>query len=344
MKKNLLILSFCFPLYVMAQNSGDVTTKEKKPVKIFISDRAINANTTQVTGRGKMDFKVTHNFDDIAGSGGGIKKFFGLDNSTDVRIGFNIGLTDRLDVNIARAKGFGGGIAKVRVTQLYELALKYQLLRQIEVDPGSPVAVTLFINNVISSMNSDYNPPRDIFGNTTDTALNQSNTYKNFGERNSQTYQLIIAKKIGKVSFQLNPTVVHRSYVPLHDQPTIFALGGAARLPLSKSINLIVDYFHPFRTQSSKDYFSRVDNSFNPPNDIDKNVTAFKFYDPLGIGFEIITPGHVFHLNFTNAKEIMENRFIPATNSSWGKGQFRWGFTIARTFVLWKDKTKNAGW
>jgi hypothetical protein len=63
-----------------------------------------------------------------------------------------------------------------------------------------------------------------------------------------------------------------------------------------------------------------------------------KFYDPLGIGVEITTAGHVFHMNFTNTTEILENRFIPRTVTSWGKGQFRWGFTVARTFVLWREK------
>ncbi|HQV60653.1 MAG TPA: DUF5777 family beta-barrel protein, partial [Chitinophagaceae bacterium] len=61
-----------------------------------------------------------------------------------------------------------------------------------------------------------------------------------------------------------------------------------------------------------------------------------RFFDPLGVGFEILTSGHIFRLNFTNATEIVENRFIPRTITSWGKGQFRWGFTISRNFTLWR--------
>src|ERR1700733_8753562 len=83
----------------------DSSREGKKKVKIFQSERLINANTTEVIGKGKMDFKVTHNFGDIAGKTGGIKNFFGLDASSDVRIGFHIGLTDRLNINIAHAKG-----------------------------------------------------------------------------------------------------------------------------------------------------------------------------------------------------------------------------------------------
>lgn len=326
MKRILTLAALIFSMQIMAQNTG-----EKKPVKIFSSEKTINAYTTEMVAKGKMDFKVTHNFDDIAGKRGGAKSFFGLDNSTDVRIGFHIGITDRLNIVIARAKG-GGIYTKTRVPQLFELALKYQVARQLENDPSHPVSITLFLNNVMSTVKSNYN--RNLF----DTALNQPYTFKSTGERMSQVLQAIFAKKVGKISLLLNFTLVSQGYVSLHDQKSVFAVGGAIRVPLSKSINLIVDYIHPFRSQSSKDYFNSTDNSYNPPNDIDKNSTPFKFYDPLGVGFEIITAGHIFHLNFTNATEILDNRLIPYTTSSWGKGQFRWGFSISRTFSLWREK------
>ncbi|HEX5652429.1 MAG TPA: DUF5777 family beta-barrel protein [Chitinophagaceae bacterium] len=339
--KKIFLASFIFtaPL-LFAQDSlftnSDTLAEEKKPVKIFASERAINANTTEIVGKGKMEFLVTHNFDDLAGTRGGLKNFFGLDNSTDIRIGFHLGLTDRLNLQVARSKG-GNPMAKFAVFPFYELGLKYQLMRQYENDPSHPFAVTLYANNVITSRNSSYTAPR-INGVSTDTALNQPHTFQNFGDRMSQTLQLNIAKKIRKVSVQLSFTMVHQGYVPLHDEETIFALGGILRLPLMRNLNLVMDYFHPFRSKESRDYFKQVDDSFNPPGDIDKNSTAFRFYDPLGVGFEIITPGHIFHIKFTNATQILENRFIPYTVTSWGKGQFRWGFTISRSFVLWREK------
>ena len=103
-----------------------------------------------------MDFKVAHNFSDIAGSAGGIKNFFGLDNSTDVRIGFDIGLTNRLNLNVAHAKGDGHRLRpdsansphpQNLAANLYEITLKYQLLRQLENDPSHPVAVSIFCSN-----------------------------------------------------------------------------------------------------------------------------------------------------------------------------------------------------
>ena len=99
-------------------------------------------------------------------------------------------------------------------------------------------------------------------------------------------------------------------------------MGGAIRIPLSKKIVILADYFHPFRSQRSIDSLG-------------------KFYDPLGIGFEIVTEGHVFHLNFTNAVDILENRFIRKTVTNWGDGEFRWAFTISRNFMLFRDKKKS---
>lgn len=289
-------------------NTGDNTAATKAPVKIFNSQKAINANTTEVVGKGKMEFKVMHNFGDIGGDFGGLKNFFGLDNATDIKIAFEIGLGKRLDVLFARAKGAS------QQQKLWEMGIKYQLLQQLENDPSHPVSVAFFANAVIAA-------------NKASASDNLDHSFRNISDRTSNTLQLIIAKKIGKVSLQLNPTVVTRGYAISYDQKSIFAAGAALKLPVIRNLNLVVDYFHSFRSQSSKDSFA-------------VQATPLKFFDPLGIGFEIVTPGHVFHLNFTNTTETLENRYIPRTVTSWGKGQFRWGFTIARQFSLWRPKDK----
>lgn len=304
--KILLTLSTIFIFAAATGQDSLVSKAEKKPVRIFSSTKTINARTPEVTGKGKMDFNVTHNFGDIAGDNGGIKRFFGLDNASDIRIGFHIGLGHKTDLVFARAKGAG------LVQNLWEFGIKHQLLQQREDDPGHPLSVAVYANTVISSQK------RNAFDN-------QDNSFENLGDRTSNVIQIILAKKVGKVSVQLNPTYMTRGYAISYDQQSMFAMGGAIRLPLvSNRLNLVVDYFHPFRNQDSKDSFAVNDN--------------IKFYDPLGVGFEILTSGHIFRLNFTNATEILENRFIPRTITSWGKGQFRWGFTISRAFTLWREK------
>lgn len=299
MKNILAILSLLISLSLIAQEKN-----EKKPVEIFRSIKTINANTTELTGKGKMDFQVTHNFDDIGGSRGGIRNFFGLDNTTDVRIGFQVGISKNMDVLLSRVKAAGN------ISRIVEMGLKYRFLQQTE-DNSTPVSLALFLNNGISTMKASDFPGDD-------------NYFQNLGDRSSQVIQVIVAKKIGKVSLQLNPTFLNQGYVVSNDDKSMFALGAAIRFPVSSRVNIIVDYFHPFRSKSSEAFLLTTRN--------------LKFYDPLGIGVEILTSGHVFHLNFTNAREILENRFLPRTISNWGKGEFRWGFNLSRKFTLWREK------
>jgi len=294
-------------IYAFSQEDSAMSKEKGRRVEIFSSDKAINATTTQLVGRGKMDFNVVHHFGDIAGKQGGIREFFGLDNATDFRIAFEYGLSDRVDITLARYRG-----ASLQ-QKLFELNLKWLIAQQLENDPSHPVSVLLFANTVTACNRSSHIP-------------NTENFFEDFGSRTSNAFALIIARKMGKISLQLNPTLVTRGYAISYDQKTIFALGGAIRLPLSSHLNLIVDYFHPFRSQESKDSFRL------------KPATPIKFSDPLGIGLEIIKGRHAFHMNFTNSTEIVENRFIPRTVHSWGKGQFRWGFTISRQFTVCKKK------
>lgn len=314
MKKALSLASLLCATYCFAQQDSipPASTpsveepKEKSYVWVFSSPRVINATTVEMISRHVLEFKVTHNFGDIAGDNGGSKTAFGLDNATDVRIGFQYGISNNLNIILARAKG-----ASI-VSQLYEFGIKYRFLRQTE-DNSTPLSAAIFANNVISAQKAN-------------TVANQPNTYQDFSDRNSQTVQLMLARKFGKLSLQVNPTLVHTNYVVAHDQNTLFALGGALRLPVKGRFSILVDYFHTFRNTESKNLFKSQ---------------GTRFYDALGVGVEILTAGHVFHLNFTNATEILENRFVPRTVTSWSKGQFRWGFTISRDFNLfYKKKNK----
>lgn len=276
----------------------------KKPVAVFLSHRLINANTTEMLKKGHLEFKVVHNFGDIGGTFGGIKNAFGLDNSTDVKIGFSIGITKNLNLMFSRNKGFG------QVTQLWEMAAKYRIMQQLENDPSRPLSIAVFANGVASSVKHSLDSTKE-------------NHYPTTSSRQSQVLQLMIARKFGKIlSFQLNPTYVHTNYVVPGDVKNVFAFGAAIRVPVYKQFVFIADYFHPFRSQGN------INNL---------KATGVNLYDVWGVGLELVTPGHVFHVNFTNTHSILENRFLTRTTTN----QFRWGFTVARDFVLFRKKNKK---
>jgi len=291
---------------------------QKNAVKVFNSQKLINANTVEVLHKGAMEFKVIHNFYDIAGSRGGIHNFFGLDNAADVKIVFQVGLTNKLNIVGGRTRGdqFQG------VTELWELGLKYKWLQQMD-DSRHPISLTTYVNLVADAQRKN-------------TSVNQEYSFQDFGDRLSQLVQVMVARKFGKISLELIPSFVHTGLVVPGDQNSLFALGAAVRVPITKSLCLIADWFHPFRSQESKDSLNVLAD--RNPGVYDRYGAG---YDAIGVGFEILTTGHIFHLNFTNATNILENRFIPRTLTSWGKGQYRWGFTIARNFILFKDKKKQ---
>jgi len=320
--KGLLLLLISLNAFSQQVDSSYTTNENKEPdyIWIFSSPRLINANTVEMVPAGILEFKVTHNFGDIAGKSGGIKSFFGLDNATDVRIGFQYGLSKRFNLIAARAKG------ALEVTQIYELGVKYRLLQQAN-DSKHPLSLALFASANVSTRQAQN---LDIEGRK------REGSFENFSDRLSQTVQLLIARKFGTVSLQLSPTIVNQNFVIADDDKTIFAFGGGFRLPVKGKFSIIMDYFHPFRSQRSID--SLKSRSYQEIG----RLNGLRFYDVLGVGIELLTEGHVFHLNFTNATEILENRFIHRTITSWGKGQYRWGFTITRDFdLLWKKKNRK---
>ena len=320
--KNLMLVLLCFyTVSLSAQgnleslfNDSSLTDRSLPVISTFKSNRVINAQSVETVHKNDLVFIVLHRFGDIGGSNGGTATFFGLDNSSDIRIGFDYGITDRLSAGLGRVKGSPNGVNTYQ-QQLFYLTGKYRIFRQTT-DDHVPFSAALFGNGVISGMKK------------MDSSVSDAN-FNEHGDRLSFVAQLILARKFSsKLSAELLPTYVHRNLVTYMDQSDLFALGIALRMKLTKKMSLEADYFHNFRSKESENYF--------------KQEKSFRFYDPLGVGIEIETGGHVFNMSFTNSTAIMENQFIPSTSSSWGKGEFRWGFSISRTFSLGKSEKKEA--
>lgn len=307
MRKIFLIFLLAIGIISIAQEDSLVVidpieeTQQPPQLKLFHSQKLINTKTVELLKKNILEFNVSHNFGDIAGDFGGIERFFGLDAATDIRIGFQYGLSDRFNLIASRTKGAGS------VQQQWELGIKWQLLQQSE---STPLSLTIFANDVISSQKSG-------------PVAGLENSYEDFWDRHSQFIQLMAARKFGGISLQLSPALLHTNHVIPGDDVSIFALGGGVRLPITKKIVLLADYFHPFRSEESERFFE---------------TQQVNFHDPFGIGIEILTEGHVFHINFTNSTEILENRFLRRTVTAWEEGQYRWAFTISRNFVLGKKK------
>lgn len=139
---------------------------------------------------------------------------------------------------------------------------------------------------------------------------------KTFADKSSYYVQMIIGRKFSsRFSLQLSPIIVHSNTpVNIGDDKTIFALGGGARFKVSKRMAITLDYHHPF-------------GSLNGDNT-----------DPLSVGVDIETGGHVFQLQFSNATGMNERAYITETTGKFFKGDIRFGFNLSRVFKLSKKK------
>jgi len=141
-----------------------------------------------------------------------------------------------------------------------------------------------------------------------------------FTSRLAYYFQAIIGRKITEgLTLQLSPTMVHKNLVQLTaDSNNVFALGVGGRLRLSRRISFTCDYFHVL----------------NPLQD---NI----YEDPLSVGFDIETGGHVFQLHFSNSTGMNERAFITETTGRWDKMEVRFGFNLSRVFQIKKKKIGN---
>jgi len=138
-----------------------------------------------------------------------------------------------------------------------------------------------------------------------------------FSSRLAYYFQTIIGRKISEgVSLQFSPTLVHKNMVQLETDPNdVYSLGIGGRLKLSKRIAFTWDYFYVFNSSSDNVY-----------------------HNPLSVGLDIETGGHVFQLHFSNATGMNEPTFITETTGDWAKGEVRFGFNLSRVFQLKKKK------
>ncbi|MFM7767590.1 MAG: DUF5777 family beta-barrel protein, partial [Bacteroidota bacterium] len=128
-------------------------------------------------------------------------------------------------------------------------------------------------------------------------------------------HQIIVGRKFSDAfSLQIAPIMVHRNLVQkTTDKHDTYHLEIGSRIKLSKRIALTVDYFYGLENQ--------FDNSLGITN-------------PLSLGFDIETGGHVFQLHFTNAPAMTEKTFLTETTGKWSKGDIHFGFNISRVFTL----------
>jgi hypothetical protein len=190
------------------------------------------------------------------------------------------------------------GIGRSSFEKQYDGFAKFKLLRQSKGAKNMPLSVSGLAGIYVNTLRWS-DPNRENY----------------FSSRINYAFQLLLARKFTEgFSLQLSPTLVHKNLVPGADDPNdLISLGIGARQKITKRISINAEYYHQF---------TKLEGSVNP----------------LSIGFDIETGGHVFQFIFTNSTGIAENQYITQTNGKWGDGDIHFGFNIARVFTLGKKK------
>lgn len=223
----------------------------------------------------------------------GFEDFFGLDNAV-TQLKFIYGFNDWLNAGIARSS----------FDKKYGLHVKYRLVGQQ--NDGFPLTIGGYnLVTINTALDDDLLPNLE------------------FSDRLVYTSQLLISRKVTRaLSLLVAPTYIHenlatRSFVNNPDGTTSvydeendqFAMGLGGRYKVASRWSINVDYGI---------HFNRNSNS--------------NFVNPLSIGVDLETGGHVFQMHFTNAQGMFEESYLVRAQGDWGDGNFYFGFNLSRVF------------
>lgn len=219
---------------------------------------------------------------------------FGLDGPGSITIALDYGVTSKLSVGFDRSN----------VGKVYSVYGKYTLLEQ-QKDNSMPLSLAVYSRANITALRDDQ------------AQANGFNRFDNFSHRFSYITQVMVARNFAdRFSLQLSPTWIHYNLVDTREHSNdIFALAAAGHVKLNKRLGLNFEY-------------SRTLNTYLPGSISDQ------FYDHMGLGFDIVTGGHVFQIVVINSFAINDAMAIPYTVSNPLDGALRLGFNISRNFWL----------
>jgi hypothetical protein len=205
--------------------------------------------------------------------------------------------TIRLGLDYGISNNLTLGIGRGSYKKELDGFIKYRPIQQSTGAKASPVSLVLVAGSTINTLPWD-DPTRKNY----------------FSSRIGYYAQTIVGRKFSeKFTLQLMPTIVHQNLVTTsRDHNDLFGAGIGGRIKISKRVALTADYYYV----------------------INRNEGIQNYYNPLSIGFDIETGGHVFQLHFTNAIGMNERVFLTETYNDWGRGDIQFGFNISRAFQL----------
>ena len=187
---------------------------------------------------------------------------------------------------------FSVGISRQTYNKTFEITGKYKMSNQ-EID-GFPITIVAY-----TTMDINTKLTVDEYPNLKAT------------NRLAYTMQLPVSRKFSNsFSMEINPIFVHKNlYDPLTEKENQFLIAVGGRFKLSKRLSL------------NMEYAERLDA---PEQTIIQN--------PLSVGLDIETGGHVFQLLFSNSQAMNDVAYFTNATGKWNGGGIYFGFNMYRVF------------
>ncbi|RZJ34415.1 MAG: hypothetical protein EOO51_09965 [Flavobacterium sp.] len=183
-------------------------------------------------------------------------------------------------------------VSAARSELAYDLAVKYRI--QPQEKDGFPFTIAGFNSLAFNNTIKPSNYPK-----------------MTFEDRMIYVTQALISRKFNdKLSLEIAPTFFHENFVINDDQDNSqYAIGIGGRYKISKRWSINMDYAAHLNRASSSN-----------------------FRNPLSVGVDLETGGHVFQMHFTNSQGIHEAGFLGQSTGDWGNGDIFFGFNLLRVF------------
>lgn len=186
------------------------------------------------------------------------------------------------------------GASRHTYDKVYEVTAKYRLANQIK--DGFPVTLVGY-NTIDINTNLD----KDLLPGL------------KFTNRLAFSTQLLISRKFSdSFSLELNPIYIHKNlYEYGTEQKNEFFMGTGARYKIAKRMSLNIEYAARIST---------IEGERSP------------YQNPLTLGLDIETGGHVFQLVLSNSQAMNDVAMYSRPSGNWNGGGIYFGFNMYRVF------------
>ena len=211
--RNLIFLLFTLiPVLSLFAQEEEV---DNRPVRNpFESSILIDNHTVVSPVKGGLEFQIHHRFGVVSN---GITDLFGIYGPSNIRMGFNYGITDKIMVGIGSTKDY----------KLQDLQWKYAIIRQTR--SGSiPVSVSYYGNMVVDARHKDNFGPKEEFKEA---------------HRVSYFNQIIVSRRFDdRFSFLVAPGFLHFNAVQSGLNNSNFSLSAGGRARVLGNASIIAEY------------------------------------------------------------------------------------------------------